>query len=462
MQVKRFVAPNMRLALKMVREEIGPEAVILSSKRLENSVEILTTLGSESSPVGAGVAASAANDNPFKADRPATASDIQQSRLERELELMQRASRQRASAVSGAMADKPAPAARRAGVDHYAAAESRVSPVAFDPAPDVVELGSLDPVAAAPSAVEGEVAQLRSELQSMRDMLEQQLSSLAWGSYRQQHPRQASLWRRMKRMGLSAAVSHGLLEILPATRAGNEKQQWQLLMARLADWLPVDDSDPIARGGVYVLVGPTGAGKTTTIGKLATRYVLEHGSDQVALVTTDTARIAAYEQLRTFGRILNVPVRIVDSKNNLEQVLHSLRHKKLVLVDTAGLSRQDRRLRQQVNMLNDLSGRVKTLLTLPATSQKPVIKAAYHAYKTRTLAGCILTKLDETSSVGEVLSLAVEKKLPVVYSADGQGIPDHIDVADRKALVRVAIGLARQVATDDGSMADEIGILAGG
>lgn len=474
MQVKRFFAENMRTALKMVREELGPDAVILSSKRFDNGVEVLTTISGDANPHGDSMESRAANDNPFKVDAEQSAgAGKKPSRLEMELEQMQRMNQQRARELADSMAKrspaaKPVPAEERAPAAPKPASPRRSAQPHTDshlpePQADVVSLrGAPAGATESTASVEGEVAQLRDELRSMRDMLEQQLSSLAWGSYRQQHPRQASLWRRMKRMGLSASIAHGLLETLKDEKTGDEKLHWQMLMARLVNQLPVDGSDMVAGGGVFVMVGPTGAGKTTTIGKLATRYVLEHGAESVALVTTDTARIAAYEQLRTFGRILNVPVKVVDRHTSLERVLFALRHKSLVLVDTAGFSRQDPKVAEQMRVLNELSDQVKTLLTLPATCQKPVIKATYHAFRDAHLAGCILTKLDEASSIGEVLSLAVEKRLPIAYSTDGQNIPNDIQVASAKALVTRAIGLAKTVVTGDAAMADEVSVLAQG
>jgi len=149
-------------------------------------------------------------------------------------------------------------------------------------------------------------------------------------------------------------------------------------MTDLTARLPVVGSDMVGSGGVFAFVGPTGAGKTTTIGKLATRYVLENGAENVALVTTDTVRIAAHEQLRTFGRILKVPVCIVDKNNSLDRVLHSLRHKSLVLIDTAGLNRQDPKLQSQLSSLNELGDRVQSILVIPTTSQPDVVRSAYH------------------------------------------------------------------------------------
>ena len=227
-------------------------------------------------------------------------------------------------------------------------------------------------------------------------------------------------------------------------------------MADLCHKLPIAEKDLVASGGVFAFVGPTGAGKTTTIGKLAARYVLKNGSSDIALISTDTARIAAYEQLRTFGRILNVPVKIVDDKSTLDKVLYSVRDKSLVLIDTGGLNRLDPRLQQQLDSINRLNARVKTVMVLPATSQAAVLKAAYNTYKTNSLMNCVITKLDEAMSLGEVISLAVTKNICIAYSTDGQSVPADIAVANGKLLVSTAIKMAQEVEVDSESMMDEL------
>src|SRR5690606_16102304 len=189
-----------------------------------------------------------------------------------------------------------------------------------------------------------------------RQLLESQLGSLAWGKVDQQHPRQASLWRRLVHLGLPADLCRSLLS--KVEEVTDIRQAWRLLLAHLAQSIPVMRSEPIDQGGVIALVGPTGAGKTTTLGKLAARYVLKHGSEHVALVTMDTFRIGAHEQLRTLGRILNVPVRVVDEQHSLQDVLDEFANKRLVLVDTAGLQAQDPQLRGQLKELAALGDRV--------------------------------------------------------------------------------------------------------
>lgn len=504
MQVKRFVAANMRLALKMVREDMGPDAVILSNKRVPEGVELLIAMDAEAaldaeSTASTGAAESAATGNPFQqaveSSAAMAAKPEQASKLSIELEQMQQEARQRARALAALMAEKNAQqlaaAVDTSSLSDEVMAQAELAEDKVDFSQSLqAELNRAEPETeqgklAAPSAAEvattalhldgtppqDELSEMRVELQSMRDLLEQQFRSMAWASFSQQHPQQASIRKRLKRMGIGPTVAESLLsdqsldeqslaqqsQVDKPAATGGKSDAWQRIMAGLCDRLPVMEQDLVADGGVFAFVGPTGAGKTTTIGKLAARYVLEKGADSVALVTTDTLRIAAHEQLRTLGRILNVPVKIVDKNNSLERVLYSLRHKSLVLIDTAGLNRQDSRLQRQLDGLNEAGNRLRTVLVLPTTSQVAVIKSAYYTYQTDNLCGCVLTKLDESASLGEALTLTIDKSLPVAYVTDGQGIPDDIEVAQTTTLVRSAIALAKQVATDEAAMAEEFG-----
>jgi flagellar biosynthesis protein FlhF len=182
-------------------------------------------------------------------------------------------------------------------------------------------------------------------------------------------------------------------------------------------------------------VGPTGVGKTTTLGKLAARYVLKHGAEGLALVTTDCYRIAAYEQLRTFGRILGVTVRVVDENNALDLTIKSMRNKSLVLIDTAGLNVRDPNLQSQLTLLTSAQARIRRFIVLPAISQSRVLLDTYEAYRDAGLNGCVLTKLDEAVHIGEVLGLVLEKRLPVSYITNGQKIPDDVKLASPSSLV---------------------------
>jgi flagellar biosynthesis protein FlhF len=293
---------------------------------------------------------------------------------------------------------------------------------------------------------------MRSELHGLRELLEVQLGSMAWGQMQTRRPQQANLWRRLQRMGLPAELSRVLLERV--TNVAEPRQAWGMLLAHLAHAIQTPQQEPLEEGGVIALVGPAGMGKTTTLAKLAARYVLKYGAQHVALVSLDSYRIGAQEQLKTLGRILNVPVTLVDPGQSLTQALAPLARKRVVLIDSAGLPASDPALRMQLETLASRGIKAKNYLVLAATSQSQVLKAAYHSYKRCGLSGCILTKLDEATSLGEVLGLAIGQRLPVAYLTDGPRIPDDLQVPRSHQLVSRAVGLQSAEDPSEDTMAE--------
>ena len=355
MQLKKIRAKHMRQALLQVREELGDDAAILSSRSLPSGgVEVIATL------------------TPAPASTPAV------------------------------QAEKAAPAVSKA------------------------EFGAM-----------------RSELHSIRTLLQQRLNGLAWEQFSSQSPVQAVIWERLSAMGIPGSLIRKLIGL--AGKGRTLEQNWKLVLDALVRNVPVNATDPVQAGGRFILMGPTGAGKTTTIAKLATRFVLKHGPDDVALVTTDSFRLAAHEQLRTLGRILGVTVRVVDDQHSLQETLDLLSHKKLILIDTAGLPAGHPEQQRQLGILGEITD-VEKWLVLPATSQAQVLRAAFKTCSTAGISACILTHLDEACALGEALALTAEARLPVVYETFGQGIPDDIAVAQSAVLVRKAVALGRRQA----------------
>jgi flagellar biosynthesis protein FlhF len=194
------------------------------------------------------------------------------------------------------------------------------------------------------------------------------------------------------------------------------------------------DADIIDRGGVYALVGPTGAGKTTTTAKLAARCVVRHGADKLALVTTDGYRIGAHEQLRIYGRILGVPVFAVRDAADLRQTLADLADKHMVLIDTVGMSQRDKMVAEQAAMLLG-AGPVQRLLLLNATCRGDTLDDVIRAYDGPDLAGCIFTKVDEAAALGPVLDVCVRHQLELHYVANGQRVPEDLHLPNRSYLL---------------------------
>jgi flagellar biosynthesis protein FlhF len=422
MQVKRFFAADMRQAMKLVRDELGPDAAIIGNRRVAGGVELTAALDYQA---------------PVAASKPNPA-------LEAELRKTQ-------AKIAQAKADLSAPTRASDGVrkdrqmygtetPRRSAAESLAEAMAAPVAPT--------PAAAGQQALEA----MRFELNGLRELIEVQLGSIAWNQLQNQRPKQAGLWRRLQRMGLPADLSRSLLERVSSI--ADPKQAWRMLLAHLARSINTPEIDLLEQGGVIALVGPAGMGKTTTLAKLAARYVLKYGAQSIALVSMDSFRIGAQEQIKTLGRILNVPVTLVDPGQSLIQAMAPLARKRLVLIDTAGLPANDPALRMQLEALSSLSLNVKNYLVLAATSQSQVLKAAWQNYRSCGLVGCILTKLDEAGSLGEALALAISQHLPVAYLADGPKIPDDLHVARAHQLVSRAVSLQSPEEPCEDAMAD--------
>jgi flagellar biosynthesis protein FlhF len=442
MKVKRYLAPDMRRALAQIREEMGEDAVILSNRSLEGGVEV--------------VAAAMPGDISFSSTGSLRPSNSKaSSNAEHAAAASPQANGKVTSKVNTQAQDferKQREAAHNASTPFLNPVKDQQMQMAAAVASEIEEAELQRVKAEALKAAEEQRAQrersiaesremnrMRSELNGIRRLLEQRLSGMAWEQFSRRTPVQASIWERLNAMGVPAALSKNLLDLLRPDMTSAEA--WRFAIASLARQVPVAGTDLAAQGGIFALLGPTGVGKTTTIGKLATRYVLEHGPESVALVTTDSFRVAAHEQLRTFGRILGVSVRVVDEGHSLRQILESLRHKSLVLIDTAGLHAKDPSLQFQLQTLRNCP-EVQNLLVMACTSQASVLANACRTYAPAGLSGCILSKLDEAGVMGEALALVIERALPVVYETHGQNIPNDIKVAQAHNLVSKAVALS--------------------
>lgn len=376
MKVKRFVAQDMRQAIRMVRETLGADAVILSNKTIDGGVELMAAVDLEQTP-------------------PTETLD---QRID-----------------PGARA---APRPRR-------------------------EIRSASP--AAPATADA-LAEMRREMQELRRLMQTELSELSWRDLGQRRPVTRELLRRLIGMGLAADLARGLAERIG--EASDPELGWRKALYLLAGELRPFENELLDRGGVAALVGPTGVGKTTTIAKLAARFALRHGHRHVALVTVDNYRIGARDQLHTYGRILNVPVRTAATAVELDSVLDALTDRQLVLIDTAGMGVNNERFAEQLAVLNESRHAIVRLLALSATTEPQALDRAAALFGTLTPDACVLTKLDEAASLGGVLSTVVRHGLALAFITDGQRVPEDLQVARAHPLVNRAAELAEQQAVE--------------
>jgi flagellar biosynthesis protein FlhF len=255
----------------------------------------------------------------------------------------------------------------------------------------------------------------------------------------------------MARLGLTSdaaqAIAAGLGDTVSASAT------WSAPLAALTERIPTCDTDLIAEGGVFAVVGPTGVGKTTTIAKLAARFALKGHAQDIALVTTDTYRLAAREQLETFGQIIGAPVYQAGDGQQLQDILNALGGRRLVLIDTAGMGQRDVRLARQLSWLARADSRVQVLLALPANGQTESLAEIVDSFLIARPVACILTKTDEANSLGGAFSVLMRTGLQLAYVANGQRVPEDLHFArPRQAwLVKTAVELMnrREDVNDD-------------
>ncbi|MBW7470352.1 flagellar biosynthesis protein FlhF [Marinobacter sp. M216] len=414
MKVKRFFAQSMAEALKQVSEQMGPDAVILSNRRVDGGVEIVTALDYDENMARQRLGDKA--ESAINGSRLAEMQADQHRRLEDELNR----SRDRIREVR----------------EKRAKAGATYSGATFADLNEAASSGFDESVAASAPNARGysdELAQMRAEISSLKDMMSGRSAEPAKPV---SNALQQRLAERLQEFGLSSDLAGSLSR---RHKGGRLEDGWKQSLKMLATGVRTSRQEWPDEGGVYALVGPTGSGKTTTIGKLAARYVLRHGADSLALVTTDRYRVAAHEQLFVFGRILNVPVRVVDESHSLDDILDELSGRHLVLIDTAGLTSSDKGYQEQLAELARSHHNIRTHLVVSATSQPRIMKSVWHCYKMANLAGCVMTKIDEALTLGESLGFVMETGLPVAYYTDGQKIPEDLHHAEAIPLVRLAV-----------------------
>ncbi|RVU46293.1 flagellar biosynthesis protein FlhF [Rubrivivax rivuli] len=275
---------------------------------------------------------------------------------------------------------------------------------------------------------------MMNELRSMRGLIEQRFGALAFMEKLQRQPRQAQLAQRLLDTGFSPALIRKLVESLPAE--GDELAWASGVLERN---LPTGEREPALEeaGGIYALIGATGVGKTTSTAKLAAAFATRHGAANLGLITLDAYRVGAHEQLRTYGRILGVPVHTAHDRASLEDLLDLLSAKKMVLIDTAGMAQRDSRTRELLDMLSHRA--IQRLLVVNASAQGETIEDQLAAYAANNCRGIVLSKLDEAVKLGPALDSMIRHKLKVLAVANGQRVPEDWHRLSANALVQRAL-----------------------
>ncbi len=381
----------------------------------------------------------------LRADVQADVDQLQMSTLSFQDYVRDRMLKRREAQLASEVAAEPAPPAPPPVVTPLSAIRTRLSAARAVPVLRE-ELTDAEPVrtpaapalaaaaAAGPAASHAEQLEMLGELRSMRGLIEQRFGALAFMEKLQRQPRQAQLAQKLLDAGFSPALIRKLVHGLPADV---DEASWAsgVLERNLAT--AERETSLEEAGGVYALIGATGVGKTTSTAKLAAAFAARHGAAELGLVTLDAYRVAAHEQLRTYGRILGVPVHTAHDRASLEDLLDLLSGKRMVLIDTAGMAQRDSRTRELLDMLSHRA--INRLLVVNASAQGETIEDQLAAYGAQACRGVVLSKLDEAVKLGPALDAMIRHKLKVLAVANGQRVPEDWHRLSANALVQRAL-----------------------
>ncbi len=509
MKIRRFVARDMRTALAQIKEELGVDAVIMSTKKIPEGVELMAAVDynqavppaqspdntKQHAPLdtSADTSREVLNDVVSLGQRQAPHHDVPQSTsnnvttaptpqpadslsalLNRQVQQPQaQQAPEQASSINNESIEQQlknfTDRLSHSTNDGLVQEQQQVAESTYEHFNDHITAEASISTTAKSSLVADvsndaqvssqDFVKMQQEMASIRSLLEHQVSGLMWQDMAQKDPQRAVLVNRLLALGLNEQIADQIAGYVP--EQANEKQAWQQATQLVAQQINTTQNDIIQRGGVVALVGPTGVGKTTTIAKLAAGFSQVHGTDQVALISTDTFRITGFEQLATYGKIIGCQVSLAKDSQALDILLQQFSKKKLILIDTAGMGQRDLRLAEQLTALvSNARVRIRNYLVLAANSQQAVMQENVDRFKKVPLSGCIYTKLDESISIGEIITTSIQNGLPIGYLTDGQRVPEDIKVANAEKLVTLADKMATKSVNNNASVFRQMPVAA--
>ena len=393
MEIKTYRAATMHEALMLVRRELGPDAAVLHTREVRRS----RLFGLLSGPRQIEVTASAGVNVP--------------SRLPPWPDAQPQASCPAGSILSTESAAPPQPSPRGQ----------------LPPAPEIAE-------------------EMQGQLSDLQGMLQELCRRSRTGTEHDLPESLFHLFTDLIEADVNEDVARELVERVRTEAPGAELADPVLLKARITRIIETEIpiAGPIAvhpgRRRLVALVGPTGVGKTTTIAKLAANYRLKEKRN-VGLITVDTYRIAAVEQLRTYADIIDLPMQVVSTPREMREAVRRLEGLDLILMDTAGRSPRDEIRIQELKAFLTEAGADEVHLVLSSVAGSRTLEQTAERFALVGTTALILTKLDEATGLGNLLPLLRSSGLPLSYLTNGQNVPDDIETAGAQRLARLVLGM---------------------
>ncbi|MFV1983158.1 MAG: flagellar biosynthesis protein FlhF [Thiohalomonadales bacterium] len=409
MKIKRYQANDMRSAIRIVRNELGSDAVILSNQRIGDQTEVIAAIDYDESLLK--------DSNSLSNTESGEGSEENKSRSEfqDDLKYTRNLQQQSFSSNDEVIISKKVEKELISKIEKELISKIEHKNISLETMSDMPAM-----------------TDMKKQIMELRSLLLTQFSGIASDNETKNNPLRTAILKRLINFGLSSKLAN---EIADYTNTNKDfDHNWHHALAQISHRIKVTNDDILSKGGVVALIGATGVGKTTSVAKLAAQFILRHGKDSVALISTDSYRIAAHEQLRTFSRILNVPMYVATNVVQLNSVLNVVNDKKLVLIDTAGMSQQDLAICSQFKSIRK-NNPIKTYLVHAVNSQRSVLEDVTNACVDVEIEACLFTKLDETTNLGGAISVCIENNMAVAYFSDGQKIPENLHVAFAHSLV---------------------------
>jgi flagellar biosynthesis protein FlhF len=446
MNIQRFTAATSREALAKARMAFGEGTLILSNRPTETGVEVLATAEDSLAELDAGLGnnhGSPAQPSPNPAgakSRPAAsakepsyrevASQVEEDAAQLAMSTLSFQDYVRERMAKRRQATLPEPP-RLIHIAPDTPTRPATPPEVRTPAPPARKSASaLAPDAGIPLGIER-------ELHAMKAMIEDRFNTLHWLGQARQNPVHANLMLKLIRAGYSPSLSRSIMERMPETLDAHQSTQW--VMDVLERNLRTDAGGPELHeeGGVFALIGATGVGKTTTAAKLAGLCARRHGPSSVGLITLDSYRVGAQEQLRAYGKMLGVVAHLAHDRAALQDLLGLLAGKKMVLIDTTGLAPRDPRKREMLELLE--IPEVKRLLVLNAGGHGDTLEDTVTQFKSPKGQQVIFSKIDEAVKLGPAMDAAIRHQLVLRGVTTGQRVPEDWEVANANKLVRASL-----------------------
>lgn len=404
MIIKKFVDKDSRSAMARVRDEFGAEAVVLSSRSVGDSFEMIA----------------AANYDEYDVLRQCD--DLPQEEF---------------ASGPAAVVRLPSAPAPQIPVEE----EVAKTPAANEPAKKSASNSAKD------SDNGPSLQTLQTELASLRELIQKELPKYSSGPSRAPNPARAAIKSRLARLGVSKDLSLELINEIPDLLS--QKESWQSLVKLMTGKLKQNEETLLETGGIAAFIGPVGSGKTSTVAKIASAHLMTHGRGELGLITTSGVGDAPNTRLIKFANAMGIPCIEANTATHLKAAVEEFSDKKLVLIDTPGMERNDLRLTMQLAEFRLTNHPIDSYLVVSAESDGTTLEKTINAFSRYKPVGLVVTKVDKSLNLGGIIETLVRRREGLSYISDGTRIPGDLYAGGAKIIMKRALSLLNGLEDSD-------------